>query len=157
MLPVALTAFWIDDIITAQKNTFDADTLDGCLHFVCKLDCRVERTLTPGDLDNQNFERRSAIDSHPLAYPHLYLENYILNRREIFQLGSSKETHQQFRHSAAWDWVYRPVHPTRHYRILRERGRAEGISGVEGSAWSGSSGKKGRETSKSMKEGVSPN
>ena len=61
---VLLTAFWIDDIITAQQNYFDADTLDGCLHFVCKLDCRVERTLTPGDLDNQNLKRRSAIDQH---------------------------------------------------------------------------------------------
>ncbi len=45
-LPVCLTAFWIDDIITAQKNTFDADTLDGCLHFVCNFDRRTERTLT---------------------------------------------------------------------------------------------------------------
>ena len=66
MLPVALTAFWIDDIITAQKNSFDADTLDGCLHFVCEFDRRVERTLTPGDLDNQNLERRSTIAQHPI-------------------------------------------------------------------------------------------
>ena len=44
MLPVALTAFWIDDIITAQKNSFDADTLDRCLHFVCEFDRRMERT-----------------------------------------------------------------------------------------------------------------
>ena len=47
---VLLTAFWIDDIITTQKNSFDADTLDECLHFVCKFDRWVERTLTPGDL-----------------------------------------------------------------------------------------------------------
>ena len=62
---VLLTAFWIDDIITAQQNNFDADTLDGCLHFVCKFDRRAERTLTPGGLDNQNLKRRSAIDQHP--------------------------------------------------------------------------------------------
>ena len=82
-LPVCLTAFWIDDIITAQKNTFDADTLDGCLHFACKFDHRAERTLTLGDLDNQNLKRRSAIDQHEFAHPHLYLENFILNRRGI--------------------------------------------------------------------------
>ena len=82
-LQVLLTAFLIDDIITAQQNIFDADALDGCLHFVCKLDRREERTLTLGDLGNQNMERRSAIDSHPLAYPHLHLENFILNRRGI--------------------------------------------------------------------------
>ena len=64
-VPVLLTVFWIDDIITAQQNSFDADTLDGCLHFVCKSDSREERTLTPGGLDNQNLKRRSAIDQHP--------------------------------------------------------------------------------------------
>ena len=36
-LQVLLTAFLIDGIITAQQNSFDADTLDGCLHFVCNL------------------------------------------------------------------------------------------------------------------------
>ena len=65
---VLLTAFWIDDIITAQQNNFDADTLDGCLHFVCKFDRRAEGTLTLGDLDNQNLKRRSAIDQHPFAH-----------------------------------------------------------------------------------------
>ena len=81
--PVLLTVFWINDIITAQQNSFDADTLDGCLHFVCKLDRRVERTLTLGDLDNQNLKRRSAIDQHSFTHSHLYLENLILNRRGI--------------------------------------------------------------------------
>ena len=69
-IPVCLTAFWIDDIITAQQNSFDADTLDGCLHFVCKFDHRAEGTLTPGDLDNHNLKRRPAIDQHPSAQPH---------------------------------------------------------------------------------------
>ena len=82
-LQVLLTAFLIDGIITAQQNSFDADTLDGCLHFVCKLDHWVERTLTLGDLDNQNLKRRSAIDQHSFAHLHLYLENFILNRRGI--------------------------------------------------------------------------
>ena len=65
-LQVLLTAFGIDDIITAQKNSFGADTLDGCLHFVCKFDRWAKRTLTLGDLDNQNLKRRSAIDQHPI-------------------------------------------------------------------------------------------
>ena len=65
-LQVLLTAILINGIITAQQNSFDADTLDGCLHFVCKFDRRVERTLTPGDLDNQNLERRSTISQHPI-------------------------------------------------------------------------------------------
>ena len=65
-LQVLLTAILINGIITAQQNSFDADTLDGCLHFVCKFDRRVERTLTLGDLDNQNLERRSAIAQHPI-------------------------------------------------------------------------------------------
>ena len=82
-LQVLLTAFLIDDIITAQQNSFDADALDGCLHFVCKLDRWEERTLTLGDLDNQNLERRSAIDQRSFTHPHLYLENLILNRRGI--------------------------------------------------------------------------
>ena len=64
--PVLLTAFWIDAIITAQQNNFDADTLDGCLHFVCKFNHQEERTLTLGDLNNQNLERRSAIAQHPI-------------------------------------------------------------------------------------------
>ena len=42
-LQVLLTAFLIDGTITAQKNSFDADTLDGCLHFVCIFNRRVER------------------------------------------------------------------------------------------------------------------
>ena len=82
-LQVLLTAFLIDGIITAQQNSFDADTLDGCLHFVCKLDHWVERTLTLGDLDNQNLKRRSAINQRSFTHPHLYLENLILNRRGI--------------------------------------------------------------------------
>ena len=65
-LQVLLTAFLIGGIITTQQNNYDADTLDGCLHFVCKFDCRAERTLTLGDLDNQNLKRRSAIDQHPV-------------------------------------------------------------------------------------------
>ena len=80
---VLLTVFWIDDIITTQQNNFDADTLDGCLHFVCKFDRRVERTLTPGDLNNPNLERRSASDQRSVAHLHLYLENIILYRRGI--------------------------------------------------------------------------
>ena len=80
-LQVLLTAFLIDGIITAQKNIFDADTLDGCLHFVCKFDHRVERTLTLSDLDNRNLKRRSAIDQHPFAHPHLYLATKI--RRSV--------------------------------------------------------------------------
>ena len=36
-----------------------------------------------GDLDNQNLERRSAIDQCLFAHPHLCLENFILNRRGI--------------------------------------------------------------------------
>lgn len=75
---VLLTAFWIDDIITAQQNNFDADTLDECLHFACKLDRREERTLTLGGFDNQKLKRRSAIDQRPFTHPHLYLENLIL-------------------------------------------------------------------------------
>ena len=98
--PVALTAFLIDDIITAQKNNFDADTLDGCLHFVCKLDRRVERTLTLGDFDNQKMKRRSAIDQNPFAHPHLYLENLILPGG-IKTCEPQKETREQFRYSAA--------------------------------------------------------
>ena len=43
-VPVLLTAFGVDDIIITQQNSFDADTLDGCLYFVCKFDRRVERT-----------------------------------------------------------------------------------------------------------------
>jgi len=74
-LLVCLTAFLIDGIITVQQNSFDADTLDGCLHFVCKFDRWVERTLTLGDLDNQNLERKSAIDQYQLAHTQLYLEN----------------------------------------------------------------------------------
>ena len=69
-LQVLLTVLWINDIIIAQKNSFDADTLDGCLHFVSKFDHRTERTLTLGDLDNQNLKRRSAIDQHPFAHTH---------------------------------------------------------------------------------------
>ena len=65
-LQVLLTAILINGIITAQQNSFDSETLDGCLHFVCKFDRRVERTLTPGDLDNQNLERRSTISQHPI-------------------------------------------------------------------------------------------
>ena len=99
-VPVLLTAFWIDDIITAQKNSFDADTLDGCLHFVCEFDRRVERTLTLGDLDNQYLERRSAIDLHSFEHPHLYLENLILPGG-IKTCEPQKETREQFRYSAA--------------------------------------------------------
>jgi hypothetical protein len=62
MLTVALTVFWNDDIIAAQKNSLDADTLVRCLHFVCKFDCRVERTLNLGDLNNQNMGRGAAIN-----------------------------------------------------------------------------------------------
>ena len=58
-------------------NRCDADTLDGCLHFVCKFDCRVERTLTLGDLDNQNLKRRSAINQRSFTHPHLYLATKI--------------------------------------------------------------------------------
>ena len=72
---VLLTAFLIDGIITAQQNSFDADTLDGCLHFVSKFDHRAERTLTLGDLDNQNLKRRSAIDQRPIrTYPNCTLK-----------------------------------------------------------------------------------
>ena len=99
-LQVLLTAFWINDIITAQKNSFDADTLDGCLHFVCKFDRRLERTLTLGDLDNQNLERSSAIDQHPFAHPHLYLENLILPGG-IKTCEPQTQTRKQFRYSAA--------------------------------------------------------
>ena len=69
-LQVLLTGFWINGTMTAQKNSFDADTLDGCLHFVSKFDHREERTLTLGDLDNQNLKRRSAIDQHPFVQTH---------------------------------------------------------------------------------------
>ena len=43
-LPVLLTVFRINDIITTQKNSIDADTHDGCLHFVYKFYRRAERT-----------------------------------------------------------------------------------------------------------------
>lgn len=65
-VPVLLTVFWIDDIITAQKNSFDADTLDGCLHFVCNLITGWNGHKASGDLNNQNLERRPAIAQHPI-------------------------------------------------------------------------------------------
>ena len=100
-VPVLLTVFWIDDIITAQQNSFDADTLDGCLHFVCKFNHRAERTLTLGELDNQNLKRRTAINQRPLAHTQLYLENLILPGG-IKTCEPQKETCEQFRYSAAY-------------------------------------------------------
>ena len=54
------------EVALVERNITDA--LDGCLHFVCKLDHWEERTLTLGDLDNQDLKRRSAIDQHPFTH-----------------------------------------------------------------------------------------
>jgi len=140
-LPVLLTAFLINDIITAQQNSFDADTLDGCLHFLCKFNHRAERTLTLGDLDNQNLERRSAIDQRPFAHAHLYLENLILPGG-IKTCEPQKETREQFRYSATHHWINRPVHTSRYYRLLRNRGRPAAIPRMESNARSGTDGRK---------------
>ena len=52
------------------KNSCNADTLDGCLHFISNFSHRAERTLTPGDLNNQNLNRRSSVQQRAFAQPH---------------------------------------------------------------------------------------
>ena len=53
-----------------------------------------------GDLNNQNLERRYAIDQHSFAHPHLYLENLILPGG-IKTCEPQTQTRKQFRYSAA--------------------------------------------------------
>ena len=92
--------FWIDDIITAQQNSFDADTLDGCLHFVCNLITGWNGHKASGDLNNPKQKGGLPSINIPFAYPHLYLENLILPGG-IKTCEPQKETREQFRYSAA--------------------------------------------------------